>query len=141
MLKVQGGIRPQLVSMKPPKWTAWGSDHPFLTRVLELISVAGVILLIDFFHFFAFHRSYISEYVLTANLPVKFAGASWKLDGFPTWNSGLAAGWPVLADALSLPLDWRNVFYFLFDPVPAYWAALFASRFMGASILFLYLRL
>jgi hypothetical protein len=113
-----------------------------ILHACEIGALAAVILWTDFLHFYIFNRSYISEYVLSSNLPLKLSGIEpWLAGQFPIWNSRLAAGWPVLADAASLPLDWRNFLYFIFDPVPAYWASLFAGRIAGTALLFYYLRL
>lgn len=117
-------------------------QHRWLRCCIEVAAVAVVILWTDFLHFNVFGRSYISEYVLSSNLPLKLAGIEpLRLGRFPAWNSNLAAGWPILADASALPLDWRNTLFLLFDPLPAYWFALFISRLIGATFLFYYLRL
>jgi len=113
-----------------------------MLRAAEVAAIAAIILATDYVHFYVVGRSYISEYVLTANLPLKLAGIEPLFHGsLPTWSPRLGAGWPVLADGASMPLDWRNIFFLLFDAFPAYWAALFVSRLIGASFLFYYLRI
>lgn len=111
-------------------------------RAAEVGAIAAGILWIDYLHFYIVGRSYISENVLTSNLPLKLAGIEPLLRGtLPTWNSILGAGWPVLGDGSSAPLDWRNFFYLLFDPIPAYWVTLLVSRLIGAVCLFYYFRI
>ena len=64
----------------------------------------------------------------------------WRDGVLPLWSSALGAGHPLLADSLSLPLDWRNLFFLPFSALDGYMIAGALTRALGAAITFAYLR-
>ncbi len=92
--------------------------------------------------YFLFHRAILTADTLTSNLPLKYLAVEQLLAGrLPLWTSKLGNGYPLLADTISLPFDWRNLFFAFLRPPAAYLCMVLASRILGAAVCLQYLRL
>lgn len=85
--------------------------------------------------------SVLARDTLSSNMPLKQLAVEQLSDGrVPLWTSKLAAGFPLLADSVSLPLDPREVWYALLSPQDAYLAMLLTGQVLCVLLTYWYLR-
>jgi len=85
--------------------------------------------------------SVLARDTLTSNMPLKQLAVDQLADGrLPLWTSKLAAGFPLLADSVSIPFDPREIWYTVLPPDDAYLAMLLTGQVLGALLLYWYLR-
>ena len=85
--------------------------------------------------------SVLARDTLTSNMPLKQLAVEQLADGrVPLWTSKLAAGFPLLADSVSIPFDPRELWYAILSPDNAYLAMLVTGQVLGALLLYWYLR-
>jgi hypothetical protein len=85
--------------------------------------------------------SVLTRDTLSSNMPLKQLALDQLADGrIPLWTSKLAAGFPLLADSVSIPFDPREIWYTVLPPDDAYLAMLLTGQVLGALLLYWYLR-
>jgi hypothetical protein len=85
--------------------------------------------------------SVLARDTLNSNMPLKQMAIDQLADGrLPLWTSKLAAGFPLLADSVSIPFDPREIWYAFLSPDNAYLAMLLTGQVMGALLMYWYLR-
>jgi hypothetical protein len=111
-----------------PRWLWEGASVVFLTLLPELwLRATGV--------------SVLARDTLTSNMPLKQLAVEQLAAGrMPVWTSKLAAGFPLLADSVSIPFDPRELWYTVLSPDNAYLAMLLTGQVLGALVMYNYLR-
>ena len=85
--------------------------------------------------------SVLARDTLSSNMPLKQLAVEQLSEGrVPVWTSKLAAGFPLLADSVSLPLDPREIWYAVLSPQDAYLAMLLTGQVLCVLLTYWYLR-